>query len=63
MTEIPINNGHRSDGLANMTTGEYKNHETLSNRDICVTVFKHKQAKAGPSHVIFRGTLFEWLKT
>ena len=43
-----------------MTMGEYKNCEKL-NEIYCLTVFKHKQAKAGPVRVILTPKLYEWL--
>ena len=63
VTEILINNGHRSGVLANMCLGEYKNLEQLQIGSTCITVFKHKRAQAGPICVILGANLFNWLKT
>ena len=60
MTEILIDNGHRAGVLANMTIEEFSNAETRKGRHT-ITVFKHKEARAGPIRVTLAPRLFEWL--
>ena len=61
ITEIFIDNGHRAGVLSNMTMKEYQSCETLSEGNYCITVYKHKQAKAGPIRVILGLKLHKWL--
>ena len=61
ITEVFIDNGHRAGVLSNMTMRECMNCEKLAGRNFCITVYKHKQAKAGPIRVIFLAKLQRWL--
>ena len=61
ITEVFIDNEHRAGVLSNMNMEEYGDCEQLSEGSFCVTVFKHKQAKAGPIRVIFSPKLHSWL--
>eukprot|EP00794_Sanderia_malayensis_P013400 gene13400-14775_t len=61
ITEIFIDNGHRAGVLANMTMGEYDNIESKKGHHT-ITVFKHKEARAGPIRVIMNDKLFGWVK-
>ena len=61
ITEVFIDNGHHAGVLSNMTMGEYMNCEKLTGGNFCITVYKHKQAKAGPIRVIFSAKLHRWL--
>ena len=47
-TEVFIDNGHCA---ANMTLEEYKNKEINKDSRFVITVFKHKEAKAGPIRI------------
>ena len=60
MTQILINNGHRAGVLANMMIAEYSNVEARDGK-YAITVFKHKEARAGPMRVTLSSKLFEWL--
>ena len=60
LTQILINNGHRARVLPNMTMAEYSNVEARDGK-YAITVFKHKEARAGPIRVILSLKLFEWL--
>ena len=64
ITEILIDNGHRAGVLSNMTIQEYKESEKLSSADVeyCITVYKHKEARAGPIRVMLSSKLFSWLQ-
>ena len=61
LTEIYRVNAHRAGVLANMTLEEYENCE-LKNGKYFITVFKHKEAKAGPIRIIIKEKVFGWLK-
>ena len=60
MTEILIDNGHRAGVLANMTMEEFRLVEKRQDQYV-ITVFKHKEARAGPVRVTMSPRLFEWL--
>ena len=61
ITEIVVDNGHRPGVLANMTVGEYREVES-NNGSHTITVFKHKEARAGPIIVTMNDKLFGWMK-
>ena len=61
ITEIFTDNGHRAGVLANMTMEEFRNVESKKDHHT-VTVFKHKEARAGPIRVIMNNKLFGWMK-
>ena len=63
ITEIFIDNGQRAGVLSNMTYGEFANVENLGSDTFCITVFHHKEARAGPIRVILSQKLFNWLST
>ena len=64
ITEIFIDNGHRAGVLANMTLEEYENCEKLTSNDVeyCITVYKHKEARAGPIRVMLSSKLHSWFQ-
>ena len=64
ITKIFIDNGHRADVLANMTLEEYENCEKLTSNDVeyCITVYKHKEARAGPIRVMLSSKLHNWFQ-
>ena len=61
-TEVFTDNGHRAGVLANMTLEEYKNKEINKNGRFVITVFKHKEAKAGPIRISICEKIFGWMK-
>ena len=63
ITELFIDNAHRAGVLANMTLQEFNNTETFEKSRYRLTVFHHKEARAGPIRVILRQSLFGWLTT
>ena len=61
ISEIFINNGHRSGVLANMIMQEYNDsEEAFEDVGRCNTVYKHKEARAGPIRVILSAKLHSW---
>ena len=63
MSEILINNAHRSGVLANVTYSEFLNHRMKDGLYI-IKVHRHKTLGShGPARIILNETVFQWLET
>ena len=61
-TEIYIDNAHRAGVLANMTMGEFESKEKLKNGKYRITVYRHKEERAGPIRVEISAKLYNYIK-
>ena len=58
-SEIFIDNGHRAGVISNMTYGEFLKTDNTGDDTLCLTVYHHKEARAGPIHVILSRLLYK----